>query len=194
MLAVRDSTLLVKCDAVGTIQRDDGVPIVQLVAGVARIGARETALRQEHGNFAVRRIPLVDRVGWNVAEDQIARRSGVHPHRSFQKAKAIRHFFNLSAGGDQRVQCRIEANDLPAVLSGKRDASEKRREREKKDSYFLSHERATLPIEFHCVTIPAFPARLSVADRSSPSGRLQTHITKANTKQLGAPSFMTVKE
>src|SRR6202044_300987 len=64
--AVGDAALLIQRDAVGTKKSDHGVAIIQLVARIAGIIAREAAFGQEHGYLFVLRIPFVDHIGWNI--------------------------------------------------------------------------------------------------------------------------------
>ncbi len=105
-VAVSDPALLIERDAVRAKQSDDGVAVVQLKARVARIAAGESALIKKHGNFFGLRVPLVDDVGRNVAENQVARPAGMYPGRPFEEAHAVGQLFDFGIGRNERVQAR----------------------------------------------------------------------------------------
>src|SRR5262249_42613067 len=113
--AVCDAPLLIQRDAVRAVQRHGRVTVIELIAGVARIGAGEAAFFQKDGDFAVGR-PLVDHIRGNVAEDQVRQATRVPPDGPFGEAKSVRKLFNLRAGRNQSIQSRIEPDDLPAAI------------------------------------------------------------------------------
>jgi hypothetical protein len=75
-----------------------------VLAGIA-------AVVEIHRHFVVERVPHIDDVGWDIAEQQIAGLGARHPKRAFGEAEARFHQFKLGVRRDQRIKSRIEPPD-----------------------------------------------------------------------------------
>ena len=87
----------------------------RLLPDVEQVGAVVDVLRQ-HRQLP-RRCALVDDVGRQIAERQIAAARVRNPYRTFGEAEVLAERFQLRVGRDDRVERRVEPDD-PEVARG----------------------------------------------------------------------------